>query len=631
MCGICGAVRLQAPGPISEAAIVAMRDTMPHRGPDDEGVYLAPGVGLGHRRLSIIDLSGGRQPMSNADESLCVTFVGEIYNFRELRGVLEARGYVFRTKSDTEVILHAYAEFGERCVEHLRGMFAFGLWDARRRQLFVARDRVGIKPLYYTIVDGTLLFASEIKALLGWPGVRREVDETALGAYLRYRYVPGPRTMFRGISKLQPGRTLSVKDGVVTERQYWDVPLGEEASEAGSKDRLLELFQESVRLRLISDVPLGVFLSGGLDSSAVTAMMASVTDQPIQTFSVGYPDGAAGSEVTEFEFARLVATRFKTDHHEVALDASTFWAALPKLIWHFDEPVADSAAIPLYFLSRFARQFVTVALSGEGADEVMGGYAMYRKMLLLERLRRLPFASRIAGVIEPHAGRRTQRYLRRLTRPLRSQYRGVSALFAEEEAVSLLRPELRGRARWDDQEDAYFDRVAGLDPLSQMLYFDLKVWLPDDLLVKADKMTMATSVELRVPFLDHRLVEWLWRVPASSKLRGRTGKWLLRDAMRDLLPAPILERKKLGFPVPIHGWFQGGLAKAARELLLDPCGASARFFEPARIAALLARHERGGEDLSGEIYALLVFAIWHRIFIEPSVVSTSAPTEMRLA
>ena len=623
MCGICGLVQMMPPRPIDSPLLRRMQDTMTHRGPDDEGFYLGDGVGFGHRRLSIIDLSGGHQPMSSPDGALWVTYNGELYNFRELRAQLESRGHVFRTKSDTEVIIQSYEEFGEACVERFRGMFTFGLWDTRRRKLLLVRDRLGVKPLYYTMTPDTFLFASEIKALLQWPGVRREVDPVALASYLRLRYVPGPRTMFRDILKLQPGHLLTVQDGKIAVREYWDVPLNvpEEANDDPAE--LRERLAESIRLRLVSDVPLGVFLSGGIDSSAVVGLMAPMVDDPIQTFSVGYPDGGPGSEMTEFRFARMVAERYRTDHHELALDPTQFWNALPRLVWHFDEPVADPAAVPLYFLSRRAREQVTVVLSGEGADETLAGYAIYERMLRLERLRRVPGAPAAATLAARAGGRRLQRYAKWLGQPLHERYRGVSTLFSREESGRLLRSSLR-EAVDEDPHRVCFERTRHLDPLSQMLYADLKIWLPDDLLVKADKMTMATSVELRVPFLDHRLVEWTWRLPGRAKLAAGVGKRLLRRAMADVLPAPILARNKLGFPVPLQSWFRKGSSRSVRELLLHDRGAL-EYLDRHEVRALIVQHEGGKADVSGEIYALVVFALWHRLFIEPSSLSTTGP------
>ena len=626
MCGICGVVRMNPPARVDEAVLRRMSDTLRHRGPDDGDVFLAGNVGLGHRRLSIIDLTGGHQPMANDDESVWIVYNGEIYNFLELRASLEAKGYSFKTKSDTEVILRSYEAFGEGCVERLRGMFAFAIWDVRERRLFVARDRIGIKPLYYTVHDGTFLFASEIKALLQWPGVPREVDPVALRQYLQLRYVPGPRTMFRDIFKLQPGHTLSLYRGKTTVHEYWDLPRHEAEAPAGDDavEHFRHLLDESVRMHLVSDVPLGVFLSGGLDSSTVVASMAPLVDA-IQTFSVGYPDGGPGSAMTEFAFARMVSDRFGTIHRELELGPDLYWESLDRLTWHFDEPVADPAAVPLYFLSKRARDFVTVVLSGEGADEMLAGYAIYQRMLALERLRRIPGASLGARLARYTPGRKLRRYLSALGQPLRQRYRGVSRLFSEEELDHLLVPQLRVDAHDATSVEQGLGRLGSLDPLHQMLYFDMKVWLPDDLLVKADKMTMATSLELRVPFLDHRLLEYAWRLPADLKLRAGTGKHLLRQAVAGRLPAPILSRSKLGFPVPIRGWFQGRLGGAARELVLDRDGACSRLFDTTQLEALLDRHARGAEDFDGEIYALVVFALWHRHFIASSSVAMTPP------
>jgi asparagine synthase (glutamine-hydrolysing) len=627
MCGICGVVRMNSPARVDEDVLRRMSDTLLHRGPDDGDVFLAGNVGLGHRRLSIIDLSGGHQPMANDDDSVWIVYNGEIYNFLELRAMLEAKGYSFKTKSDTEVILRSYEAFGGACVERLRGMFAFAIWDVREGRLFIARDRVGIKPLYYTVHDGTFLFASEIKALLQWPEVPREIDPVALRQYLQLRYVPGPRTMFRDIFKLQPGHTLTLSRGKITLHEYWDLPLDEAEASAGNDavEHFRHLLDESVRMHLVSDVPLGVFLSGGLDSSTVVGSMAPLVDA-IQTFSVGYPDGGPGSEMTEFAFARMVAERFGTIHRELELGPDLYWQSLDRLTWHFDEPVADPAAVPLYFLSKRARDFVTVVLSGEGADEMLAGYAIYQKMLTLERLRRIPGASLGAGLARHMPGRKLRRYLGALGRPLHQRYRGVSSLFSKEESHNLLVSELRVDAHDADLDELHFDRLADLDPLRQMLYFDMKVWLPDDLLVKADKMTMATSVELRVPFLDHRLLEYAWRLPSDLKLRAGTGKHLLRQAAAGRVPAPILSRSKLGFPVPTRGWFQGQLGGAARQLLLDRGGAFSRLFDAAQLEALLDRHERGAEDFGGEIYALVVLALWHRQFIASSSIATTPPS-----
>ncbi len=619
MCGICGVVNVAPHGEVDRLLLQRMRDTMAHRGPDDEGLMIAGNIGFGHRRLSIIDLSGGRQPMANDDATVWVVYNGEIYNFREVRADLEARGFAFRTKSDTEVIIRSYEAWGESCVERFRGMFAFAIWDSRRTQLLLARDRVGIKPLYYTLSNGRLLFASEIKAILQWPGVERAMDPIALGHYLRLRYVPGPRTMFRGIVKLQPGHLLILRDGKATVRQYWDVPLeAEPIPEADAVDRFRALLEECVRIHLVSDVPLGTFLSGGIDSTTITSLMAAMVPDTIRTFSIGYPVGAGKDER---EFARIAATQLRTIHREFLLEPDRFWDFLPHLVWFMDEPVADPAAVPLYFLSRFARESVTVALSGEGADEILAGYGIYAKMLGLERFRRLPGLSRLRPFV---SGRKLSRYLGWATQPLEDCYRGVSAVFGDGEGERLLSPGLTAN---DDTDFAasYFQRTKGLDPLRRMLYLDLKVWLPDDLLVKADRMTMATSLELRVPFLDHELVEWTWRLPSQLKLTGGKGKHLLRKAMSGIVPNVILDRPKQGFFIPVRQWFQRRLGDAARQLLLEESQGS--LFDLREVGRLIARHDRGDEDLSDALFSLVVLAYWHRIFIVSPVVEPPSGLE----
>ncbi|MBI2524697.1 MAG: asparagine synthase (glutamine-hydrolyzing) [Candidatus Rokubacteria bacterium] len=611
MCGICGVVRLRTPEQVDVTLLRRMRDAMRHRGPDDEGLFVDDNVGLGHRRLAIIDLASGHQPMASDDGRVRIVYNGEIYNFDNVRAELEAHGWTFRTKSDTEVILRAYEAFGPACVERLRGMFAFAIWDAGRRRLLLARDRLGIKPLYYTFAGASLLFASEIKALLHWPGVARELDPAALGQYLRLRYVPAPRTMFRGISKLPPGHVLLVERGAVTVRRYWDLPLDvEPVDEPGAAEELRDLLAECVRAHLVSDVPLGAFLSGGIDSTAVTGIMAGLLPDAVRTFTVGYPDGTGSDETA---YARLAAERFHTEHRELILDRARFWEFLPRLVWFLDEPVADPAAVPLHFLSRFARDFVTVAISGEGADEALGGYAIYATMLRLEPLRRLPGI----GLLRPLArGRRFARYLERAAHPIERSYRGVSAVFGEGEGERMLVPGLT--APDDEFAAACFDRTRHLDPLRRMLYFDLKVWLPDDLLVKADKMTMASSLELRVPFLDHRLVEWAWRVPSHLKVQGGRGKRVLGEAMRGLVPREIVERPKQGFTIPVREWFRTGLGEAARELF-----AGCPLLDRGTVEGLIARHARGREDLSEPLFTLAVLAAWHRVFIEAR--ATEAP------
>ena len=621
MCGICGVVRLQPPGPsgasarpsgasarpIEPAAVVRMRDAMVHRGPDDEGVFFADGVALGHRRLSIIDVAGSRQPMANPDESVWLTYNGEVYNFQELRAELEARGMTFSTKGDTEVVLRAYEVWGDAAVERLRGMFAFAIWDKRRRRLLVARDPMGIKPLYYTQTpDGLFLFASEIRALLTWPGVKAELEPEALWDYLGQRYVPGPRTMFRGITKLQPGHLLVVDADGIRVRRYWDVPLdGETWSEEQCARTFRDLVTDSVRRELMSDVPLGVFLSGGLDSTTVTGLMAGMTDEPVRSFCVGYGGGVG---VNERPYARLAAERFRTVHREVEIGLDEFWKLLPEAVESLEEPVMEAPAVSLLQLSRFTREHVTVVLSGEGADENLGGYSIYRRMLRTQGLGRLP---RIPGLPRLARSHRGARMLEWIGQGIEERYRGVASIFTSYERERLL----GRRPPSVDSAAVHYERTRGLHPLQRMLYYDQKVWLPDDLLVKADKITMAASLELRVPFLDHKVVEWAWRVPPSLKIRGTTGKFLLRQAFAEMVPTSILARDKEGFTVGGGNRFRENLGREAQRMLVDERALSG-MLDDREVARYVKHHVDGQEDLTEPLFALVVLAWWRRIFLQ---------------
>ncbi|HSW65011.1 MAG TPA: asparagine synthase (glutamine-hydrolyzing) [Dissulfurispiraceae bacterium] len=615
MCGICGIVTLDG-NPVRSEDLLAMRDRMVHRGPDDAGMFINGSVALGHRRLSIIDLSSGHQPMTNEDGSVVIVYNGELYNYLDLRSELIEKGHVFATRSDTEVIVHAYEEFGEGCLEHFRGMFAFAIWDGRKRRLFAARDRLGKKPLYYARWGDTFLFASEIKALLAHPDARREVDDESLDLYFGFRFVPGPRTMFRGIAKLQPGHMLVLAGSEVRTKRYWDID--KISTRAISLDEAQEgfvsLLKESVRLRLMSEVPLGVFLSGGVDSSAIVAMMSEIVPGPIKTFSVGYADDAAENE---FEYARMVATRYQTDHHEFRLTADDFFGFLPKLLWHLDEPIADASTIPLFYISQLAKEHVTVVLSGEGADELLGGYYIYKKMLLIDTLRALPGASLLAGLAAGAASvvgnRKAERYASLMREPLEDRYAGVAGALSDAERTALFggrKPASRAAVT-----RPYYERVKQREPLNRMLYLDTKVWLPDDLLMKADKMTMATSVELRVPFLDHKLVEYAASLPVSYKIHGNETKYLLKRAMESRLPREVLYRPKKGFPVPINRWFRekaGGL----RDVLLDSGSACRQFFAPGVLEGLIQQHEKQRNDMSDVLWPFLVFEYWHNVYIK---------------
>jgi asparagine synthase (glutamine-hydrolysing) len=608
MCGISGLLYFDQTRPVDQGVVHRMLSVARHRGPDDSGIYVRGPVALGFNRLSIIDLAGGHQPMSNEDGTVWIVFNGEIYNFGELHEGLVGRGHHFRTRSDTETIVHAWEEYGESCVEKLRGMFAFAIWDERRQVLFAARDRLGIKPFYYHQNTERFAFASEMKSLLELSDIAREPDPAVIYEYLRRRYVIGPNTMLRGIRKLPPGHALLVDQSGVRAWQYWDVPFGEPANipEDAALERLDTLLNECLRMHLVADVPLGAFLSGGVDSSAVVGLMSRLGVKDIKTFSIGYD-----SAESELDYARIVATHFRTDHHELRLDPGTFRDVLPKIAWYMDEPVGDTASIPLYFLAQFARQEVTVALSGEGSDEIFGGYPIYHRMLGYERVNRLPLA-RVAGrLIGAFAGdTKIRKYADMLGRPLEWRYGGVGGLFSEQQANELM---LRPAESPDGVADAYA-RCHGRTPLGRMSYLDLKTWLADDLLVKADRMSMANSLELRVPFLDHRLVEFAAALPDRFKVHGSVTKYLLKKWAERLLPREIVYREKQGFPVPVKSWFRDELSGFARETLLARGGICGEFLSRPQIEHLLQMHDR--EDRSEQIYSLLVLDSWHNQFVK---------------
>ena len=629
MCGICGIVNSNRDNAVSPGLLETMTGKIAHRGPDDFGYFIDGPVGLGHRRLSIIDLGGGKQPIFNEDESIVVIFNGEIYNYADLTDELIARGHVFKTRSDTETIVHAYEEYGDDCITRFRGMFAFALWDRRQQRLLIARDRLGIKPVYYHRGRDAFVFASEIKSLLEAPGVPREVDETALNLYLSLRYVPGPRTMFKDIFKLQPGQLLVLDGSGIHIRRYWDINYERgvlsTADAAREFDRILE---ESVRLRLIAEVPLGVFLSGGLDSSAILAVMAKIRQgEPIKTFSVGY-ESANGveDENNEFAYAREAAQAFGAEHHEFRLKAIDFADFIPQLVWHLDEPLADPSCIPLYFIARLARQFITVVLSGEGADEVLAGYSIYQKMLALENVRRVPGAESIGGMLGATLPEgKYQNYLRMAGIPLARRYRGVSRGFFPAMQARLMGRSTTARESLDEIYAPYFQAVSQASPLNRMLYVDAKVWLPDDLLLKADKMTMANALELRVPFLDHKLVEFAAQLPDSMKLEGSTGKKLLRQSMQGTLPDSILHRSKKGFPVPTQSWLHGQLKQFTRDILSATDSASRCYFDP-KVIEEIVKGQEAGADRHQELWTLLIFEFWHKIFIEQRLAPTANPS-----
>jgi asparagine synthase (glutamine-hydrolysing) len=621
MCAICGIVNFDRSHVVDSEVIRRMAGTMVHRGPDDDGFFNGGPAGLGFRRLSIIDLSGGHQPIWNEDRSATVVFNGEIYNYRDLSARLMGAGHTFATRSDTETILHAYEQYGDDCVDHLRGMFAFAIWDLKRERLLLARDRLGEKPLYYYQGNGFLAFASEIKALLEVPGIPRELDLAAFDEYLSLRFVPGPRTMFRNIHRLQPGHTLALEDGTVRIRKYWDVEYPKPATGTPAQlvDEFRHLLSESVRMRLMSEVPLGLFLSGGLDSSAILALMSRAGHGRVQTFSVGYeaPDSQQ-EDVSEFEYARLAANTYGAVHREYRQTAAEFEQFVPDLVRSLDEPMADPTCIPLHYISRLAREHVTVILSGEGADETLGGYNIYARMLALEKFNRVPARQTLAPWLARLAPSEAIRsYVRMSGQSLERRYRGVSRGFRPETKRLLIGEErmMQSELRLHEHFDHYYSAVRGTTPLNRMLYVDTKVWLPDDLLVKADRMSMANSLELRVPFLDHQLVEFAAALPMRSKLNGSCGKAILRDAMRGLLPDTIIDRPKKGFPVPLASWLCGPMRAFTRDHLLGSDSAACQFLNRTALTRIVEDHEQGRADRSGELWTALVFEIWHRHFL----------------
>jgi asparagine synthase (glutamine-hydrolysing) len=625
MCGIAGIVSLDPLRSVDPERLRRMRDVLRHRGPDGAGEWFRGPVALGHRRLAIVDVAGGHQPMANEDGSVWIVYNGEIYNHAELRPGLEALGHRYRTRSDTETILHLYEEEGERCVERLRGMFAFALWDASRGRLLLARDRLGIKPLYYACTGSEILFASEIKAILAAGSVRPEFNRAVLSEFMATRFVSGEETFFAGVRKLLPGRTLtwSLSEGF-RERRYWGPPLELDGHGAGlqtSADEVRERLTAVVRSHLMSDVPLGLFLSGGLDSSGLAALMAPAAREPIRTFAVGFDDPAAN----ELAWARLVARSVGAQHHEVVVSPAQFFSALPRLVWHEDEPIAFSSSVPLYFVSRLAREHVKVVLTGEGADELFLGYNRYRVTAWNERLASawrclLPApmrgaAARLAVELAGPARSYAQRSFLALEPGPRDLFFENFATFpaplrtrlmAEPEAHSARDPYADGLRCWQEGSGGVLDRMSRAD---------LQTYLVE-LLMKQDQMSMAASVESRVPYLDHELVEHVVALPGRFKLRGLRTKAVLRAALRDLVPRSILRRRKMGFPVPVGRWLRGPFWTLVEEFVLGPRALQRRLFEPSALRRLALNHRCGLEEHGDRLWLLVNLEIWQRIFLD---------------
>jgi asparagine synthase (glutamine-hydrolysing) len=607
MCGIVGIAGLEHP-----RLIRRMADAVAHRGPDGDGYFVGDGISLGMRRLSIIDPAGSNQPIWSEDRRVLTVFNGEIYNYRTLRPFLEKHGHNFRTAGDTETVVHLYEEYGDAGVHLLRGMFAYALWDSSRRRLVLARDRLGIKPLYYAQCGGRLVFASEVKALLAVPEVSRELDLDALQRYLTLSYVPGPATMVKAIRKLPPGHLLTWQDGQVTLRRYWDVVL-EEGERRLDQDTAAEefraLFEESIALHRISDVPLGVLLSGGIDSAAVTGMLARMSGG-VKTFTVGFDTGVTEGELAE---ARAIARHFGTDHHEIIMGPALA-DALPGLVRMQDEPLADPAAIPTFYICQFAARFVKVVLTGEGGDELLGGYPRYAWLRLGEQLRRWPGATSAASALlsvmprdvrSGRIGRRVGALVGRA--PLLERHLDWVATMSDDAQQAVAGPP--GWAAAGPVLSAHLNHVTG-NPVHQLMYLDFKTWLPDDVLVKTDRMSMAVSIEARVPFLDHRLVEFAAGLPARVKLPSLGTKALLRRALRHDLPARTLRRRKRAFLVPLRRWLDGELRDVVTDTLATSAARSRGLFRRAAIARLLDEQRQGREDHSRALWTLLTLELW---------------------
>jgi asparagine synthase (glutamine-hydrolysing) len=647
MCGITGAIWTERGCAVTPDVLARMTSLLAHRGPDDAGQYYQPlgeggsgvGVALGHRRLSIIDLAGGHQPLSNEDGTVWIVFNGEIYNHRELRGRLEAKGHRFATSCDTEAIVHLYEEDGLDFLAKLNGMFALAIWDSRARRLVLARDRIGKKPLYYRHEDQRLLFASELKSLLAVPGIRRDIDLTALDEYLTYQYVPHPRTIFRGFSKLPPAHYGVFEKGKWTVARYWSPDFDREVRRTLSDyaEEIRELVTSAVRMRLEADVPLGAFLSGGVDSSLVVGLMQRLASEPVKTFSIGFPV----PEYDETAAAREVAARLGTQHREFRVDPESF-DVLEKLAWYYDEPFADSSALPTYFVSKLTREHVKVALSGDGGDELFAGYLRYRAVQMAERFDQLPsWMRRLASarVWQTRAGRARQRsILRRMGRlaealsfsPTRRYLEWVS-VFNESRRASLYGERMAAAVADSDPFEfleGAFGATPHRDPVTRASLADLVTYLPCDLMTKVDIASMANGLECRAPLLDYRLVELAAQMPVEYKLYRGRGKRILREAFPELLPPSVTRRPKMGFGVPLEHWFRGELTAYVRAILLDPRSLGRGYFRPQAVERLIDEHAAGHFDHSHRLWALLFLELWHREWVDRAIAvpQPGAPT-----
>jgi len=628
MCGINGIVFTKDSGrSVDRDRLGRMRDILGHRGPDAAGIFVEGRVGLGHRRLSIVDLKSGDQPMFSDDRSLVIVYNGEVYNHADHREEMIDRGHRYHSTSDTETILNLYKEFGAECVHRLRGMFAFAIWDENKQELFIARDRLGVKPLYYVHDDtGSFFFASEIKALIEAGAITPRLNFAVLPEQLANHGTSYDETLFEGVRRLLPGHWLKWRDGRITIEKFWDLEFDPKhifPDEETAVSEWLELFRESVRLRLMSDVPLGMFLSGGIDSSAIAAVMSQLVDEPIKTFSVGF----AEQEANEFSFARQVAQKFNTDHHEITITPDQFFEELPRLVWHEDEPLGFEASVPLYFVSKLAQEHVKVVLTGEGSDETLAGYARYRKALILlgygEKYEALT-PEFVRGAVRSGVAALPGRLNKKLTRTFLSRDADIENLFFDNFAIfgkgqqsglfTTATAEKIGNTSPYQNLHRWLNEVEAESLLDRLLYVDTRSYL-HELLMKQDQMSMAASIESRVPFLDHKLVEFAARLPEKMKLRGHDTKWILRKAMQGILPPEILDRPKMGFPVPLGSWLRGPFRNMVDEYILSERSLRRGIFNAKALKHLVAEHD-AGEDHTARMFRLMNLEIWHRIFID---------------
>lgn len=626
MCGICGVTYFERERPVGQREIKAMCDAIVHRGPDDEGIFVKNNFGMGMRRLSIIDLATGHQPISNEDGSVWIVFNGEIYNHLELRAELEKKGHKFQTNTDTEAIVHAYEEYGDQCPTKLNGMFGFAILDLRNQTVFIARDRLGIKPLYYYSDPIKFAFGSELKSILKLDGVSREVDRQALDTFLTFEYIPSPYSIFKDIKKLPPGHSLTLKDGKITIKEYWDLKYNEcSASEDELCEQLIELLHDSVKIRLMSDVPLGAFLSGGIDSSSIVALMSKIMDRPVKTFSIGFKE----SSYNETGFAQTIAKKFNTEHYESTIETNAL-DLTEKLVGHLDEPFGDFSIFPTYLVSKMARQHVTVALSGDGGDELFAGYDTYianrmgnsygnlpgffRKGLVSPILNSMPPTEKKKGLIN-----KAKRFDEGMRLPRDLQHTRWMIFLQEIEKSKLYSDDMRENLNGYDSYGHirnYFTKAEHTnDQINRQLYVDIKSYLVDNILVKVDRMSMATSLEARVPFLDHRFVEFAATIPSAMKLKGKSTKYLLKKAMGDLLPNEILTRGKEGFSIPIKNWLKTDLKDLMMDVLEPSKVKREGFFNPEYVEKLKDEHLKDKENHSHRLWSMMVFGIWQDIYL----------------